>query len=104
MGSSQYVSSVTVHSLTRQTSWIWQPRSAEVFGSADGTTFTSLGATNDFIQSKSPTGNGLMNIAFNVTSVRYVKVLVKNWGIIPEGSNAGAGNKAWLFVDEIEVN
>ena len=104
LGSSQYVSSVTVHSLTRQTSWIWQPRSAEVFGSADGTTFTSLGATNDFIQSKSPTGNGLMNIAFNVTSVRYVKVLVKNWGIIPEGSNAGAGNKAWLFVDEIEVN
>jgi hexosaminidase len=103
LGSLQSISSVIIHALTRQTSWIWQPRSAEVFGSADGTTFTSLGTTNDFIQSKSPTGNGLMSISFNTTSVRYIKVLVKNWGVILEGS-AGAGNKAWLFVDEIEVN
>ena len=34
---------------------------------------------------------------------RFVKVLVKNLGTIPEG-NSGAGNKPWLFVDEIEVN
>ena len=34
---------------------------------------------------------------------RFVKVVVKNQGTIPEGS-PGAGNKAWLFIDEIEIN
>jgi hypothetical protein len=33
----------------------------------------------------------------------FIKVQIKNWGTIPEGS-PGAGNKPWLFVDEIEVN
>jgi hexosaminidase len=35
-------------------------------------------------------------------SGRYIKVLIKNYGIIPQG-NPGAGSRAWLFVDEIEV-
>jgi len=33
---------------------------------------------------------------------RFVKVLVKNWGMIQPGHSA-SGNLAWLFVDEIEV-
>jgi hexosaminidase len=45
-----------------------------------------------------------MKVEFLMTApARYVKVVVKNWGKIPDG-NAGAGNKAWLFVDEIEIN
>jgi hexosaminidase len=39
---------------------------------------------------------------FASTNGRYIKVSVKNAGIIP-ARQAGAGNKAWLFVDEIEV-
>ena len=42
-------------------------------------------------------------MAFKQTYTRFVKVVVTNWGEIPAG-NPGAGNKAWLFVDEIEVN
>ena len=34
---------------------------------------------------------------------RYVRVVAKNYGIIPSGK-PGAGNPAWLFVDEIEVD
>jgi hexosaminidase len=34
--------------------------------------------------------------------VRYVRVTAKNAGIIPDGQ-PGAGNKAWLFVEEIVV-
>jgi hexosaminidase len=30
-------------------------------------------------------------------------VVVKNRGEIPQG-NPGAGSKAWLFIDEIEIN
>ncbi|WP_026775091.1 beta-N-acetylhexosaminidase [Polaribacter sp. Hel_I_88] len=33
---------------------------------------------------------------------RYIKIWVKNYGIIPEGKQ-GAGNKAWTFIDEIIV-
>jgi len=35
-------------------------------------------------------------------STRYVKLKIANFGVIPEGK-AGAGNKAWLFIDEIIV-
>ena len=33
---------------------------------------------------------------------RYIKLIVSNYGIIPEG-NQGSGNKAWTFIDEIIV-
>jgi hexosaminidase len=37
------------------------------------------------------------------SKVRYIKIKVPNYGIIPEGK-PGAGNKAWTFIDEIIVN
>jgi hexosaminidase len=68
--------------------------------SDDGQYFSSLGKTEKFAITRG--GNGTMTIKGTNTG-RVVKVIVKNWGKIPEG-NPGAGNKAWLFVDEIEVN
>src|SRR5688572_2002246 len=100
LGSLQTVSSVIVHTFRQAGAWIYQPRTVEVFSSADGKTFSSLGLTDDFKETKS--GNGTLKVSFNPTSTRYVKVIVKNWGTIPEG-NPGAGNKAWLFVDKIEI-
>src|SRR5688572_4944675 len=100
LGSLQTVSSVIVHTFRQAGAWIYQPRTVEVFSSADGKTFSSLGLTDDFKETKS--GNGTLNVSFNPSSTRYVKVIVKNWGTIPEG-NPGAGNKAWLFVDKIEI-
>ena len=44
-----------------------------------------------------------MKVEFAANNVRYVKVIVKNWGEIP-ADRPGAGSKAWLFVDEIEIN
>jgi len=37
------------------------------------------------------------------SKVRYIRIKVPNYGIIPEGKQ-GAGNKAWTFIDEIIVN
>jgi hexosaminidase len=73
----------------------------EVFASADGQSFTTLGLTDDFNEIKN--GNGTMKVSFNNTPVHFIKVVVKNWGEIPQ-KEPGAGNKPWLFVDEIEVN
>jgi hexosaminidase len=101
LGLSQKVSSVTVHALHQKSSWIWRPSTVEALGSADGKTFTRLGLTDDF--EKAVYNRGSMTINFDQTNIRYIKVLVKNWGTIPDGE-AGAGNNAWLFVDEIEVD
>lgn len=103
LGSSQEINYVTVHTLNRTASWIWRPLTAEVFGSADGRTWTSLKLTDDLEQSSKETGKGKMIMEFETRSVRYVKVVIQNWGEIPAG-NPGAGSKPWLFVDEIEVN
>ncbi len=103
LGSKLEISSVVVHILNRTSSWIWRPQTAEVFGSDDGNTWHSLKLTDDFIEDKNGTGHGKMKMEFNKTMARFVKVVVTNWGDIPAGY-PGVGNKAWLFVDEIEVN
>ncbi len=100
LGESKQVSYVVVNSLNRTASWIWRPLSAEVFGSGDGQSWYSLKRTDD--ADEKPGGKCMMTLAFRATYARYIKVIVTNQGTIPEG-NPGAGNKAWLFVDEIEV-
>jgi hexosaminidase len=100
-GKEQAFTSVTVHTFRQEGAWIYQPLTTEVFVSADGKSFSSVGLTDDFIESRN--GNGTMKVQCNTIPVRYVKVVIKNWGVIPSGK-PGAGNKAWLFVDEIEVN
>lgn len=101
LGSFQEISSVTVHVFQQKGSWIWNPASVEVFSSVDGMYFSSVGSSGDV--TATPSGNGTITVNCNNTHTSFIKVIVKNFGDIPEG-NPGAGKKAWLFVDEIEVN
>ena len=101
LGSLQNINTVTVHTLQQEGSWIYAPQSAEVWISNDGTDFTSAGKTSTF--SSTQNTNGIMKIGLNNVRGRYIRVLVKNNGTIAEGK-PGAGNNAWLFVDEIEIN
>ncbi|HJS54452.1 MAG TPA: family 20 glycosylhydrolase [Chitinophagaceae bacterium] len=103
LGKEQKISTVVVHCLKETGNWIWRPQTVEVFVSDNGNDFTSVGLTDDFIVKIKALETGMMKVQFNATNARYVKVVVRNWGDIPKG-NAGEGNKAWLFVDEIEVN
>ena len=52
-----------------------------------------------------PDGNIIEN-GYSFSSLkgkgRYIKLVIKNFGIIPEGK-PGAGKRAWLFLDEIGV-
>ena len=101
LGTAQSINNVVIHSLSSGGSWVYPPKYAEVFVSADGQTFTSVGKDENFV--KTAGTNGMIKVTLTSVSARYIKVLVKNLGTVPEG-NRGAGNKAWLFVDEIEVN
>jgi len=101
MGESTSISYVVVNCLDRTSSWIWRPVTAEVMGSGDGKEWYSLKLTDD--AERTPGSEKIkMTMPFRATFVRFLKVIIKNWGEIPEG-NPGAGKKPWLFVDEIEV-
>ena len=101
LGTNETISNAIVHSLTSGGSWVYPPAYAELFISADGQTFTSIGKSENF--EKTTGSNGVIKLSFTPVSTRYIKVFVKNLGIIPDGKS-GAGNKSWLMVDEIEVN
>jgi len=101
LGSSQKISKAIVHTFDQPASWIWRPLYVEIFSSDDGNKFTSVATADDIVAKE--TGNAIMEKDFDPVITRYIKFLVKNWGIIPE-DNPGAGRKPWLFVDEIEVN
>lgn len=99
LGKSDTISKVIVHSLNQQSSWIHPPKSIEVSLSEDGNTYTTQRMV---VPVASNPGNVAFTISFPAAKARFVKLKIANAGIIPEG-NAGAGNAAWLFVDEVEV-
>jgi hexosaminidase len=102
LGKTTAVSNVIIHSLRQTGSWIWRPQTLETFSSADGINFSVLGLTDDF-HNTTKAGNGTMMVSFNTIETKFIKIKVANWGEIPTGE-PGAGNKPWLFIDEIEVN
>ena len=95
------ISKVTIHALHRPSSWIWKPSSTEVLLSTDGINFTTANSSNNFVLTSKE--NGTITIAINPTEARFVKLLIKSQGKVPEG-NPGSGSNAWLFLDEIEVD
>jgi hexosaminidase len=101
LGKAQSISSVNIHLLDQPNSWVYPPQYVEVFASADGKIYKSVGKAGEIAKEESNMGN--IKVPFDATSARYVKIVAKNYGTIPAGS-PGAGSKAWLFVDEIGVD
>jgi hexosaminidase len=95
------IEQITIHSFEQKASWIHPPAGAVVEISDNGTDFRPLESTSETIVDDRKRVEKI-RFRFASTNGRYIKVSVKNAGIIP-ARQAGAGNKAWLFVDEIEV-
>lgn len=97
LGEVKSINKVALDALSDEGSWIHFPKAAEVLVSEDGKSFKSV-LRLDTLDSKSRT------IKFPVgrMQARFVKVVAENAGAIPDGK-PGAGNPAWLFVDEIVV-
>jgi hexosaminidase len=100
MGKPTAVSTVKLHTLDQNGSWVYLPQYVEVFVSNDGKKFRSVGKSSEFI--KDNMNAGLISINFRELNTRYIKVFAKNAGLIPEGQ-PGAGNNAWIFADEIMI-
>lgn len=100
LGKTTQIDSVRMHTLNQNGSWIYLPQYIEVFTSNDGKTFTSAGKSSNFVTDTLTMG--WITVPVRKHSSRYIKLLAKNYGPIPDGQ-PGAGNKAWLFADEIQV-
>jgi predicted alpha-1,2-mannosidase len=103
LGSVKSVGRVSLGCLQDNNSWIFFPAAVEVSFSSDGESFSNLRQVANTI---SPKEEGVRLKEFSLESpsvtARFVRVRAKNIGICPDW-HKGAGNKAWLFVDEISL-
>jgi len=104
LGEIQEIHELSAGFLQEQKSWIWMPDYVEFSVSENGSDFTGLSRIENDVNEKADGGiikefgkKGLQ------LKGRYVKVFAKNKSVCPEW-HVGAGNKAWVFVDEISVN
>ena len=83
--------------------WIFLPVRVTFSLSMDGRHFTPVAeVSNDWpVLSSEKTSREFVG-EINPQKARYVKVVAENIKVCPEG-HIGAGDKAWLFVDEISV-
>ncbi|MCU0453617.1 MAG: family 20 glycosylhydrolase [Bacteroidetes bacterium] len=81
--------------------WIWLPRSVEVQVSVDGASYRTVGTWDRF--DHATTAKVVpVELTITTTEARFMRAIVRRYGAIPAGS-PGAGNQAWLFVDELMV-
>jgi hexosaminidase len=99
---SKWISNIIIGHLTDYSSWIHPPSSVAFEFSEDSIHWEAytIDSSNQNIYNKDiHSTKVLLN---NGKQARYIKVAARNAGQIPEGM-PGAGNKAWLFIDEIEI-
>ena len=89
-----------MNAITTGGSRVYAPEEAEANYSLDGKSYKPLGKTSE-LNTMMP-GKGTFNINFSPATARYVQVIVKPVMQIAEGK-PGAGEQAWMFLDEIEV-
>lgn len=102
LGKEEKINTIRLNVLKQENSWIYLPAYVEFFISNDGINFTSVAKITPDENGKWKDERKIELQLTHGNSGRYVKVLAKNYGIIPAG-NPGAGTPAWVFADEIEV-
>lgn len=95
-------SRVMTHFVNSKVSWIYPPLGMEVYVSDDGTNFKLLASKG--IPAETMNGISVETVTLETPGAqgRYLKFVAKTFGVIPD-SAAGAGNGAWLFIDEVIV-
>ena len=101
LGVDSSFSEIIIHTLEQTGSWIYFPSAFDISKSSDGINFSPLNTPVE-ISKTSEKNRATIKLSTPVTA-RYLKINIMNAGTIPAG-NPGAGSRAWLFVDEIEIN
>ncbi|MGL2965014.1 beta-N-acetylhexosaminidase [Flavobacterium sp. XGLA_31] len=99
LGSKQKISRLGIGLLSSLSSWIYFPKKVTFWVSEDMIKFEEV---KTFSLEEIQKSNGQIIADCNYRNIQFVKVTAENFGTIPDGQ-PGAGNKAWLFADEITV-
>jgi hexosaminidase len=103
LGRETEISNVNIGFLFNPGSWIFLPTDVEIELSSDGIHFTPAGGMRpELLTIREPVVIDYNHVGIN-TSARYLRIVAKNRGTCPE-DHPGAGQKAWIFLDEIMVN
>lgn len=91
------INKVSINFHNKVNSWVHHPTEVIVLGSTDSKSYSRIGGIM-----LRKTGRQILNVSIPVNeNCSFLKVIAKNQ-IIPDGFN-GAGNPAWIFLDEVEV-
>jgi hexosaminidase len=104
LGKEKNISEVIPRFLSDSNSWIFLPASVEISLSDDGKNYSDAKVIENDIPEKNP--EILFKdykASYDNRSARYIKVFAKSIKQCPAWHPA-VGEKAWLFIDEIEVN
>jgi hexosaminidase len=103
LGEVKPISRVSASFYQRERSWIFLPQSFEVSYSEDGKNYSRIKSVDNPIHPKTE-GAFIEEFGIDLPSAkaRFIKVRASNLGICPEW-HPGAGEKCWLFVDEVVV-
>ncbi len=104
LGRSQEVSRIGVNFLQNSVSWVFLPAAVSFAVSSDGESYLHVAEfTNDTpLDTKEPFIKGLAKVC-EPTWARYVRITARAIRVCPPW-HPGAGKKAWLFLDEIQVD
>ncbi len=103
LGRTDVIGALSVVFLDDPANWIFAPPQVEASTSLDGLTFVHAGSLS--VEGHRGTPKPEVRTAVLASpagTVRYLRLRVKNLGVCPPG-HAGAGEKAWLFLSEIQV-
>ena len=102
LGQRKQLSSLSAGFLQDSRAWILLPQWVEFYTSDDGTHFTKQGHLTHHVDPQDETRQiEEFTLPVNVKA-RYVRVLAKNYGKLPEW-HIGAGGQAHIFVDEVTI-
>jgi hexosaminidase len=99
LGRVQDIAHIGIGALSEPHAWIHPPEQVTIMHSLDGANFLPFAAIE---RPRNAKGRTRFAADRRVTA-RYVHLKVKSAGAIPDGF-PGAGNPAWLFLDEVEVH
>lgn len=105
LGQKKSINLVEVNFLEDQKSWIFLPENVTCFGSKDGEIFDQIGSFG-FKNTKNEDTSYIKTVRFIQTNkhYRYIKIIAKNRGQLPEWHLGYPDGRRWLFVDEIQIN
>jgi hypothetical protein len=98
------INEISARFLQDQRSWILMPTQVEYYISDDNVNFTYFGSVTNTLDPKVEE-NTILNFTANEAKskkARYVKVIAKNFGKLPQW-HQGFGGDAFIFIDEITI-